>query len=238
MANTGLTPSDRPNVPSAGKSRESKDNGAGDSDVAKHRREQVIEAAITIIAQQGLHRLSLTEIEKRTGMARGHLTYYFPYKEDILIAVFDRMLDRMIENAFESDGPRPGAGRPWECMHFMFNRHINGHTDEQKAFSSLLHTFLAQINYRADYRRKLAERHEEWRSNIAQDLEGQLADPDFDPRAMASIIIAIIQGLSQQVSVEPKSFDKDSMKIALTKLFRPVFAEHAIRLENERGLPI
>src|SRR2546423_6915036 len=90
----------------------------GLSDVARQRREQVIDAAIEIIATEGIHRLSLGNIEERVKMARGHLTYYFPSKEDILLAVFDRMLERMIAEAMKEDGPKPGTGRAWDCAQY------------------------------------------------------------------------------------------------------------------------
>ena len=61
-------------------------------DIAAIRREQILQAAVDIIAGQGLHNLSLSRIEERTGMKRGQLTYYFKTWEDILLAVFDRLL--------------------------------------------------------------------------------------------------------------------------------------------------
>src|ERR1700751_4655907 len=64
-------------------------------DIATIRREQIIEAAVAIITKRGLENLSLSEIEKKAGMSRGQLTYYFPAKEDILLAVFDRMIEMM-----------------------------------------------------------------------------------------------------------------------------------------------
>src|ERR1700730_2360546 len=59
------------------------------------RRAQIVEAAVAIIAEQGLDHLSLSAIEKRAGMSRGQLTYYFHTKEDILLAVFDQLLETM-----------------------------------------------------------------------------------------------------------------------------------------------
>ena len=60
--------------------------------IAGIRREQIIEAAVSVITERGLQNLSLSEIEKKAGMSRGQLTYYFPAKEDILLAVFDRLV--------------------------------------------------------------------------------------------------------------------------------------------------
>src|SRR5438477_2359388 len=61
-------------------------------DIGTIRRQQIVDAAIAVIAEQGIQHLSLSEIEKKVGMSRGQLTYYFKAKEDILLAVFDRLL--------------------------------------------------------------------------------------------------------------------------------------------------
>jgi AcrR family transcriptional regulator len=61
-------------------------------DISFIRKEQIVDAAVCVISQQGLQNFSLSEIEKKARMSRGQLTYYFPAKEDILLAVFDRFL--------------------------------------------------------------------------------------------------------------------------------------------------
>src|SRR2546422_9754259 len=63
--------------------------------IASLRRTEIVQAATAVIAEQGLQHLSLSEIEKKVGMSRGQLTYYFKAKEEILLAVFDRLLQRM-----------------------------------------------------------------------------------------------------------------------------------------------
>src|SRR5476649_2465867 len=63
--------------------------------IAQIRRTEIVDAAAAVIAEQGIQHLSLSEIEKKVGMSRGQLTYYFKTKEDILLAVFDRMLELM-----------------------------------------------------------------------------------------------------------------------------------------------
>src|SRR6266446_2251065 len=86
-------------------------------DIPTLRREQIVEAAVAIIAEQGIQNLSLSEIEKKAGMSRGQLTYYFPAKEDILVAAFDRLLRMMKERAETGENePCAFAGLPhgWE----------------------------------------------------------------------------------------------------------------------------
>src|SRR6202165_635880 len=60
--------------------------------IAELRRTEIVAAAAAVINEQGIQNLSLSEIEKKVGMSRGQLTYYFKAKEDILLAVFDRLL--------------------------------------------------------------------------------------------------------------------------------------------------
>src|SRR5207244_10274901 len=77
-------------------------------DVGAIRREQIVEAAVSVIAEQGLQNLSLSEIEKKAGMSRGQLTYYFRSKEDILLAVFDRLVLLTYQRIGTPDGQTPG----------------------------------------------------------------------------------------------------------------------------------
>src|SRR5438309_4247334 len=79
-------------------------------DIASIRKEQIVEAAVAVIAEQGLHNLSLSEIENKARMRRGQLTYYFKHKEDILLAVFDRVIQLMYQRL----GQPPGCdGGDW-----------------------------------------------------------------------------------------------------------------------------
>ena len=206
----------------------------GLSDVARQRREQVIEAAIEIIATEGIHRLSLGNIEERVKMARGHLTYYFPSKEDILLAVFDRMLERMIAEGMKADGPKPGTGRAWECTRHALAKHLEPPGPDAQAFRSLIHTFLAQTAYRPDFRRKIAEAHAGWRQMIAADYAASAPRPPVPPAVGASIVMALIQGLSGQLAVDPQAFDRREMLAALETLLAPLFGLTPPPAEGDR----
>src|SRR5436190_7797232 len=91
-------------------------------DIASIRKEQIVEAAVAVIAEQGLHHLSLSEIEKKAGMSRGQLTYYFPTKESILLALFDHLLLLMYQRLgrpagqAESEAACATATGAWEII--------------------------------------------------------------------------------------------------------------------------
>src|SRR5947207_1298696 len=114
-------------------------------DVGAIRREQIVEAAVSVITEQGLQNLSLSEIEKKAGMSRGQLTYYFPAKENILLAVFDRLLELMHRRADGGDGPPCpfGDAHGWERLQ-RFLAFFLLTPPEAPEFHALQYTFLSQ----------------------------------------------------------------------------------------------
>jgi AcrR family transcriptional regulator len=199
--------------------------------IAGIRREQIIEAAVAVIAEQGLHNLSLSEIENRAGMSRGQLTYYFPTKEEILLAVFDRLLHLMYQRLGRPEGAEPPGegcaasphnGKPegecqvgaWEVMNYLFDALLR-RGPVSPEFHALQYTFLSQIGYREDFRRRLASLYEEWRSRMAAGLKDDLARGvsrrAVPPRAMASLVQALLHGLSMQAAADPNAFDREEM---------------------------
>ena len=204
---------------------------ATDSAVARRRRDEIVTAATEIIAAEGLHRLSLARIEKRTGMTRGQLTYYFRTKESILLAVFDRMLGRMIEetiaDAAKHGAPRPGTGRAWECLRHGFARALSPEHQcgpEAHQLFALIHTFMAQVRHREDYRRKLAAANEGWREHLTADIASSLPpSPPVPPRVLASVVMALFQGLGGQLAVDPNAFDRAAAADACLRLLAPLF---------------
>src|SRR3954470_8279529 len=130
-------------------------------DIGSIRREQIVEAAVAIIAEQGLQNLSLSEIEKKAGMSRGQLTYYFPAKEDILLAVFDRLLRQMCQRAGADNGHACAHADGREVVSQLLERVLLG-PPVGREFQVLHYTFLAETGHREDFRQRLATLYREW----------------------------------------------------------------------------
>jgi AcrR family transcriptional regulator len=186
-------------------------------DVGQQRRAQIVEAAVGVIADAGLPALSLSAIEQRAGMSRGQLTYYFGTKEDILLAVFDHMLRLLRERAEGESHNRPETcigGHGWERLRGFLNWFIlDPPTDPD--FHALQHTFLSQIGHRDDFRQRLADVYEEWRRHIAGDVAEELsaapATPAVSARTVASLVVAIVQGLRTQAAANAEAYDRQEM---------------------------
>jgi AcrR family transcriptional regulator len=198
----------------------------GLSETQRERREQILSAAEAIIAGHGIQKLSLKKIEKEAGMSRGQLTYYFPTKESILLAVYDRMLRRMIREALADDGPKPMTGRAWECLQHGIGKHLEPEWPPPggRELFSLLFTFLAQMGHRDDYRTRLSKWYADWRSFIAADVESSVPDPrPVSPRVVAGLVQALFHGLEVQLMIDPQAFDRAEMYAACVRLLAPLF---------------
>jgi AcrR family transcriptional regulator len=178
------------------------------------RREQIVEAAVAVITEQGLQNLSLSEIEKKAGMSRGQLTYYFPSKEDILLAAFDRLLQLSYQRIGTPAGAACGEASGWDWVRHLLEKLV-GQPPLNPQFGILQYAFLSQIGHREDFRRRLATLYEEWRSQMAAGLETDLAgsiDADrVSPRALATVIQALLHGLGMQAAADPNAFDRQQV---------------------------
>jgi AcrR family transcriptional regulator len=182
------------------------------SQIAALRKEQIVEAAAGVITEQGIQALSLSAIEKRAGMARGQLTYYFKTKEDILLAVFDRTLrrmhERMLRDVEAGQFVCPDSG--WDWVRLIMTKVLTEPPADPE-FACLQFTFLAQVGHRADFRRRLATLYEEWRSHmtlgLAQDQARGTLARRASPRALATVVQAMIHGVALQAVADPDAFN-------------------------------
>lgn len=171
------------------------------------RREQIVDAAAAVIAEQGIQNLSLSEIEKKVGMSRGQLTYYYKAKEDILLAVFDRLLDLMCQQNAEAEFDR----LDWLEIVRQVLLLVLADPPAHPEFHALQHTFLSQSGHREDFRKKLAELYEDWRNRSAEalkrDLRKRPAVRRVSPRTLATLVQAIFHGLAVQRAADPRAID-------------------------------
>jgi AcrR family transcriptional regulator len=85
------------------------------------RREQIAEAALTLIAGQGLRRLSMAAVARRVGLVPSGIYRHFKNKDELLGAVLDRVEERLLENVKKSRDEHADA---LDCLKDVLMRHI------------------------------------------------------------------------------------------------------------------
>jgi TetR/AcrR family transcriptional regulator, cholesterol catabolism regulator len=67
----------------------------------ERRRADVVDAAARVFAQRGYHATSIEDLIEATGLTRGGLYHYTDSKQALLFAIFDELMDPLLERARE-----------------------------------------------------------------------------------------------------------------------------------------
>jgi TetR/AcrR family fatty acid metabolism transcriptional regulator len=73
------------------------------------KRRRILQAAVKVFAQKGYHRARVSAIARRADVADGTIYLYFRNKEDILVCLFDQVMEEHLQNAREELAAVRGA---------------------------------------------------------------------------------------------------------------------------------
>lgn len=79
-----------------------------------HSREAILDAAASLVHEQGASSLTLDATCARAGMSKGGLLYHFRSKEDLLLALVDHrecLLEETLQEALDTDPEGSGPGK-------------------------------------------------------------------------------------------------------------------------------
>lgn len=85
------------------------------------RQEQIVHAAVAIVAGDGLKQLSVARVARRVGIVPSALYRHFSSKDDILDAVLLSVQERLTQNARAA---REEGANAVERLHALFERHL------------------------------------------------------------------------------------------------------------------
>jgi len=85
------------------------------------RRQQIAEAALALVAGQGLKRLSVAAVARQVGLVPSGIYRHFKSKDEILSAVLDRIEQRLLANVRAA---REENDDPLDCLRDVLMRHI------------------------------------------------------------------------------------------------------------------
>ncbi len=117
----------------------------------RRRQEQIIEAATRLFHEQGFHATSMDEIGAAAGITGPGLYRHFSSKDDILLAVFDRIWDLLRDAIERSAGLEPGAA---------LDVLIDAHTTLALDRGAELMLLVRELRYVPEYYQRAAERND------------------------------------------------------------------------------
>jgi AcrR family transcriptional regulator len=157
----------------------------------KIRREQIAEAAMQIVANQGIKRLSIAALARRVGLVPSGIYRHFRNKDAILDAILEVIERRLLANVAAA---RAGASDPLEILHEVLVRHIQfireGRAIPRIIFSDDFH------DGRSERRQRVLQIFKRYHAQLIVlirqgQTEGRIR-PDADPETVAMMIFGIV----------------------------------------------
>jgi AcrR family transcriptional regulator len=167
------------------------------------KREEILDAALTIFAERGYDRTSVREIARAVGLSQAGLLHYFNSKEALFAEVLRRR-DERNERLYDQN-----RGNPVTAEGLV---EIVRHNIEEPGLVRLFVALSAESTAEGSSARAFfTERYRAIRGGIADDIrerqrQGDIAD-DLDPDAVASLLVAAADGLQIQWLLEPDTVD-------------------------------
>jgi TetR/AcrR family fatty acid metabolism transcriptional regulator len=166
------------------------------------KREKIIQAATFIFAEKGFHEAKISEIAEIAGVADGTIYLYFKNKTDILLAIFEeevaKIISKINQNIIKTDDP---LEKLLIFIKLYFNMLM-----ENKDLALLLQTELRRGNeYIKEYHEQKFSEYLKIIFNII--VEGQtkgIFRDDFKPEFVVSAIYGAIDEVSRLVFFSPQ----------------------------------
>lgn len=95
-------------------------------DVSEERKAQIIEAAEHIFSRKGFDAARMDDIAEHTGLSKGALYLYFKSKDDLIIAILDRIFQREVNALTSPDLSNGSATEALQKLTAKLGEDING----------------------------------------------------------------------------------------------------------------
>lgn len=177
--------------------------------MSKDINQKILEATLETIAREKISGTRMHLIAKEANMSQSNLHYYYPTKNDLLIALMDELQERFSQKRMESV----------DLKNKSFEENLKGLFEEKKD-DILNHKKVdyAQFDYwvqgtvNPEIREKFKRTFDEWRGDIREVLQESKSEKSLDSKYMNMIpfiVVSLMMGASMQYLIDEGNFDLD-----------------------------
>lgn len=165
------------------------------------RRQQIVDAARTCVADQGFHKTTMADVIRESGLSAGAVYGYFKSKDEIVSAIADEALttvDQLFQGILATDKPLTPAAAMQAALEHVVEIAERHETDVTRvgvqAWAEALHNEAIHATAKEKY--TVLRRHFVEVARRAQ-ADGTV-DPDTDPEYIGQVLFGMIPGFILQ----------------------------------------
>jgi AcrR family transcriptional regulator len=182
------------------------------------RREQLLDAALTIIVRDGYDAISIDAIAKEAGVTRPVVYGVFTDLRDLLGTLLDRQQERALTQLSEALPARPDLSDPDRLVGETARKMIETVRSDPMTWQPIL---LAPIGMPEQVRSRIDADRENFLIQVTGLLELGLAlrgGPVVDAEVAAHAILAVLEHFGRLLLTDPDRFDTDRLVDTITGL--------------------
>jgi AcrR family transcriptional regulator len=165
-------------------------------------RDELVDAAELLFAQQGFHATSIDAVAAEAGFTKGAVYSNFESKEDLFFGVYERRVDRRVE---EMEGVLETARNGTEALEGM----VPGRRSGEDGWLAVFFEFWAHVLRHPELKQRFAEQHRRVIEPLAAAVERLEAEQPEDPYKVATAGFALQLGLQLERLTQPDVVDPD-----------------------------
>lgn len=179
-------------------------------------RQQVLDAAIKVLAKRGFTNTSVSDIADAAGMSKGVVHYHFANKEDLIVRVLQQCYDTLsaaVRSAWSEPGTPPERIR--RALRAMWLTRTSG-----SAEMTVVADMMAQGIHDPKIKKAIAARFHTSREELVQELVSSFEKVGLRPKlpaeVVARIVMASMDGLGlHEIFDPPKPEENEEIAHAL-----------------------
>ena len=187
-------------------------------DVSDQRRNQIMEAALTVFSRLGFERASMDNIAKEAGVSKGALYLYYKSKDAIIAKLLQLLFDQALKQVRILAA---GEGSVTEQL-LAFTCVLTREMDRMAAMQPISLQFYAIAARHPTIRQHLRAYFKEYRTLMEEVIQRGVAQDelraDINPTEAAITLTALLEGLALVWLIDPQATDWHVQVESSTKL--------------------
>ena len=165
-------------------------------------RQELVDAAERLFSGQGFHATSIDAVAAEAGFTKGAIYSNFESKEDLFFAVYERRVDRRVE---EMEGVLHAADNGTEAFEGM----VPGRRSSEDGWLAVFFEFWAHVLRHPELKQRFADQHRRVIEPLAAAVERFEVEQPEDPYKVATAGFALQLGLQLERLTQPDVVDPD-----------------------------
>lgn len=183
------------------------------------KREAILQAALTLIAENGFQHTPMSLISKRAKASAGIIYHYFDSKDDLIQSLYRRIKEDMDRALFAADDPKQPLARRFQSLWLSIFRYCFTHQQEMVFLEQYESLPAAKQQAKQEYESiLLGKLHDAPLSNEAKVLYGLMEDlcnqdllKDLPLEVISELTFGIALRLAQQAAVGLVTLDESML---------------------------